>query len=78
MFRRGVLELVCQQSPAVHGETQGRDQLFAFSPLLSSDIPEALPPVTLWRRVVVLGAHGQGPNNRVAEVALVGIVAVDA
>jgi len=60
------------------GKFQRCDQLFARRALLPAYIPKALTPVIRRWRVVVLRTHGQGPNNRVAEVALVGIVAVDA
>lgn len=53
-------------------------QIFGVDSLLAPDIPEALPPVTGRRWVVVLCAEGQGSNGRVAQVPLIGVVAVDA
>ena len=50
---------------------------FGGGPLLSTDIPKTLPPVIGRRRIGVLSAQGQGPCNRVAQVALVSVVAID-
>ena len=78
MFRSGVLELVCQERPALDGKAQGCDQLFVQSAFLAANIPEALAPVPGRWRVVVLRAERQCTDYSVQQVALVGVVAVDA
>ena len=65
-------------SKILAGDLQRLNELFDKCPLFTTNIPEALAPVICRWWTGVLSAKSQGTNNRVAEVALVSIVAVDA
>lgn len=60
------------------GEFQRGDQLFVQLALFPTDFPESRCPMIGWRRVRVLRAEGQRSDHSVEQIALVGVVAVDA
>ncbi|MNP02774.1 hypothetical protein D3C76_946350 [compost metagenome] len=60
------------------GQAERLNQLFLQCALGPADIPKLLTPVISRRRVAVLLAASHGPDDRVAEQALVDVLAIQA